>query len=352
MTTNKKEYEVHLNLKADEVYMAATDPDFIINKLKGIYQGKCLHSSFISEIKKITRHSDMYCSKSRDDGSSDMDIIFEADAITYTNGDIISGCQIKTVESTGQILCRKDHTVARLEINRLVQSMGDNALIPVLVKSAYYQIGKAEITVGGEIFTPSSETIIYQLIADTPTADLILMLQQLTAKIDEKRVQIKNAPKPARDFFTDLFTPLKKQAPIPKKLVVDLQSLISTSGGITKWIVQHPTLYGTGQVYEINESDIPTWAHPVKGGTEKKKPNGKKEIPKEPKKEKDKIPKDKPLKDETKILSDGYSITLYRLLSEYLTHLQLIYEHTVLFPTQADIKKNQKCWIFYEKRKY
>jgi hypothetical protein len=314
-----KEYEIHLNIDADEVYLGLSNPDFILNKLVKKYQGRCLNSSLITKITKIIKQSDIYCSKSRYDGSSDMDVRFEAEAIVYLQNSIIVGAEIKKVESTGQIICYAEHTVIRLEVNRLVQSLGEGAIIPVKVHNASYTLGKPEVTVTGEAYIPNNSFTIYSVSHVNITSDMKAQFDLLRSKIDE---ELKYEPSKTRDFFVDLFYMYKsKQTPKLPKGIKKLSVFDLLDNDEINFVMKHPTLMDQSQLYAVDTSIMEAG------------------------------PNSTPLLDKKynmKMVVERYDVIIYDMLREYLDYLIMIRQHTEMYP---EPKVHKRTWDFYLKRK-
>lgn len=314
-----KEYEVHMNLTATEVYTGLIDSLFLLNKIKKMYEGRCLNSTLITKINKISQQSDVYCSKNDNIGSSELDIRFEADAVVFNDGNIIPNCEIKTIETTGQIICLAPNVVIRLEINRLIQSLGPESKIPVKVNNSSYQFGRREITVNGEAyFHPQNEYIIYQVKFDdnkTFSQESSEQFQILTDKIKE---EIKSIPKSTNySYFVDLFYPLNKVSEEKHK---DLISILEYADYIKQdnFVFKHPTVNeSTGKIYVMQDR-----------------------------------PSEKFTKDyEVSFVIEKADTVIYQMLREYLNYLIMLRKYSELYDTKEKLDTNKKVWKLYKMKK-
>lgn len=322
-----KEYEIHLNLTAAEVYTSAADNNYLLSKIRNLYDGRCLASTLITSILRIIRQSDIYCTKSKNDGSYEMDMVFEAEAIIYNAGNIISDCVIKKVETTGQIICVSDYAVIRLDINRLVQSIGEGGRIPVLVHSSSYTFGKREITVTGETyFHPQREFVLYKLMGDIP-AEAKMQFKILEDKIAEEVAWAAGLDKDERkqyDYFASLFYPWKTVKPINDKKLIVASILTCKDDMQINYIAKHPIQdEASGSVLIIPEDvALEGPKHPLLGS--------------------DYI---------VKFIVDKRDKIMYTLLVEYLNYLSMLKEYCTLYNTPEKLKSNQRAWDLYLKRK-
>lgn len=349
-----KQCEVHLNIPACEVYSGITNPDFIKNKLIEIYEGRCFNSCLIHKITKVIEHSDYYCTKSRDDGSSDIDVLFETEAFTFTKGTILSGCEIAKIETTGQLICMLPNAVLRIGVNRVIQNLGEKSYIPIVVSDASYPICKNKVTIIGEVYSPQTEIKIYKLTNQKLSEN---DLKQLTYHIDsikselslidtliqaddkeekdeekdendkkskkektdkkekdekdksKKEKKEKNKNKQAFDYFSELFYPYKKQLKLNTTPILNL-----LEENLPECIISHPA--AISDVICSSEKELV-------------KIIGK--------------------NDKVLIVNENALLTFQQLLFNYLNKLILIRNHVELFPDYKE--RNKKVWQYYENRK-
>lgn len=343
-----KLYEVKLNITAEELYQGLLDESFIINKVKRLYEGKCLFSALILKVNRILKQSGFYCSKSRNDGSSDIDVSFEADALVYQNGNIIVGCEIKHIDRSGQIICDAPHAIIQLERDRRIQGLGMGKTIPVIVERASYSIGKSQITVTGVPYFHSFDFILHQVkdldISKIP-ADDIMVLRKLEENIQKERDLVKTLDKKQYEYFNNLFYPFKGN---PEKLMkekyhdkIELINLMDSLKLLTEpkktptpknkqkkdespiFLMRHPILIKSEPLaFSINPSFF-------RGGAPK-----------------------------VKLLSGDYNITvetsdyvsvMNTMLDDYYNYLKMIRMHVERY--SDDVKKNEKVWNLYQRRK-
>ena len=289
-----KEYEVHMNLEAGEAYGASDE--YLLEKIKKFYDGRCYNSSYVTSVRRIVRKSDIYCTKNKNDGSSELDIIFEADALIYVTGTIVPDCEIKHIDANGQIICALPNVAIRLDVNRMMQSLGPGAKIPVMIHQASYSIGKHEISILGEAYVPPNKPytyIIYELIGDFVIAKLQPLLDQVT-KLDNS-------------YFLDLFS----YGPKTKKggKSVPLSDVIKTytDGKKTKKYLYRSPIMPQGEAVYSDTIDV----------------------------HKD----DKP-----KYVQENVTVVLYTLLREYVNFQNFIQKYNEIYDTKEKIASNSKVW--------
>ena len=363
-----KLYEVKLNISAVELYQGLLDDSFLLNKVRHLYEGKCLFSSLILTIRGIPKKSGFYCSKSRNDGSTDIDLCFEAESLVYQKGDIIVGCEIKHIDRSGQIICSAPHAIIQLERDRRIQGLGMGKTIPVMVERAGYSIGKSQITVTGIPYFHSSDFILYQVKnidnAQIPGDD-IMVLQKLADNIKAEVDLVKILDTKQYEFFNKLFYPFKGDPDKRKNekyhdqiKLVDLMDFIDKLPDIkakkpkppkpeTKTSIKSPKPTKTKTSKKKGGDDVMfLMRHPVLLKSESMA------FSVDPSFFRGTAPKVKLLSEDYNIIveTDDYVSVLYTLLSDHYNYLKMIRLHCEFY-TEEKLKQNDKVWNLYQTRK-
>lgn len=329
-----KEYEVILNLSATELYRKIDD--IILEKLTNIFQNKCEKNSLIIKILKIIKRSGVYMTKTRLDGSGDVNVQFSAEAIVYNENDILTNCEVTRIEKGNKIICKHPYAIAIIRGSNILQSLTEKQKIIVLVQNVRYLKNKDKIIVVGVPYTISNKFTIYATIPKISNTEDIIILNKKIKEIDEEFKLYEKANKKMVKFFNDLFYPYKKTISLEqlthqssKIKVLDFynfsQQIIKKDTSISKiYIFRHPIIEkNTTNAFEVNEKDFESG------------------IP-------GKILDTKLFKIE--IVEENITSVLLKLLNDYLSFIRMINELTEIY-SENEIESHKNLWDTYNRYK-
>jgi len=184
----------------------------LLKKLNERYQNKCFSSMLILKVTEILRYSNFIMVTDRLDGGAYADVQFKVEGIILTKGEVLQGCKVINVTSSGIII---NHTYA---VGMMTQDKYKKAFsivkkdqnVPVIVDDATYNVGKSQITISCKPYTPQlfNDTVytITNIIspADTEKLDLIL-----NALADEEKLHANFKKNESYGFFKNLMYPYK-----------------------------------------------------------------------------------------------------------------------------------------------
>jgi hypothetical protein len=208
----KKVYETIINLTACEMYQ---DIDTVImTYLKKFFEGKCRENSFVIEIEKIIKRSACMMAKSRLDGSGDVNVQFQAQALIYNKDDILPCCEILRTEKAQQIICKYgDNTVILVRGMNIFQSLKPGQFIGILIREVSYLRERDKITIYGIPYTYPRDFTIYGINepADNMSDEDRAILNMKQADVFEEMSKINNLDKQIREKLAAIYYPYKKK---------------------------------------------------------------------------------------------------------------------------------------------
>ena len=338
----KKQYEVIVNLSAGESYTGDIDA-VVMSKLRK-YEGRCLSSSMVEKITRIVTRSMWMPDAELADGSGNINVIFEADAIIYHEGDIITNCTVNHIERTGDgrlgLICQTVHAAVHIRGNTSLRDVQTGQIIPIKVNTVRYSKGQKSITINATPYFQSMEFFLVKTNIDPSAArqEDVETLQILLEQQAEMKKKLDSAEPKLVKFFTDTFHPFKDdkiKTPAKfseKSIIAESKRLVDSLGKESKaaenivFSVRHPQHAREGvDFFHIEEGFF-------KG-----------ELPK--------IELLNPKSYQIKIVSASYTRILISYLQEHISYLNMIYEMTQLYDTEEKRKKHKNIWAIYDRLK-
>jgi hypothetical protein len=208
-----KQYETIVNLSPVENYSSNSDL-VIINKLRKVFEGKCYKSSLICKIIRIVRRGWIKPAQNLTDGSSDVNVTFEAESIIYNENDIITDCVVKNVERSGELICKSEYAAIHIRGNVMLRGIQTGQIIPVRVVSVRYSVGKDNITINGTPYFHPMTFFLYKtdITPGKVPTEVIELLRSLHTKAQEAENRFGDLDPKLRKFFTETFYPFIESA--------------------------------------------------------------------------------------------------------------------------------------------
>src|SRR5271170_3359885 len=128
-----KEYEIKLNVTPVDQYTATfTDDKYLLEHLKEKFENRCMDMTYVVAIKGILSRSMMTIDKSDLAGGAYIHVRFHAEAIVFSPGSILVGCEVINVERNEMIVCKYDNAIVRIKGNKnFSPSEGDLVIVRV-----------------------------------------------------------------------------------------------------------------------------------------------------------------------------------------------------------------------------
>ena len=341
----KKQYEVIVNLNAIETY--AGDMDAVIMDKLRRYEGKCLRSSMIETIIRIIRRSMWMPAQNLADGSGNVNVIFEATAIIYSEGDIITDCVVDNIERTAEgrlgLICSTDHAAVHIRGNTNLRGVQTGQTIPIKVNTVRYSKGQRSITINATPYFQTTEFFLFRTDIDPAASnqeDLEVLRTLLEKQVESQKAVTEDEAKLVK-FFTSTFHPFKNMGKVKAPAKFNTQSIIDESKRLVDSIgkeakpaskimysIRHPQHSRDGlEFFHVEESTL-------------KKEAGKTELLN---------PRSKIYK--IKIVRENYARILIAYLQEHISYLNMIHEMTQLYNTEEKRKKHKNIWAIYDRLK-
>jgi hypothetical protein len=339
----KKQYEIIVNLTAAETYSGDID-SIVMDKLRK-YEGKCLSSSMVEKITRIIQRSMWTPAQNLADGSGNINVIFEAVAIIYTEGDIVTNCIVDNIERTeGRLgfICRTDHAAVHIRGNTNLRGIQPGQIIPIRVNTVRYSKGQQSITINATPYFQTMEFFLYKTDIDPSTVNQedLEVLRNLLEQQAEAEKTLKEDEAKLVKFFQSTFHPFKSdkiKSPAKfnnKSIVAEAKRLVDTigkevkSGSSVMYSIRHPQhTRDSVDFFHVSESDL-------------KKEAGKTELLN---------PKSKIYR--IKIVRENYARILIMYLEEHISYLRMIHEMTKIFNTEEKRKNHKNIWAIYDRLK-
>ena len=182
----------------------------LLKKLNERYQNKCFASLLILNVTEIIRYSNFIMVTDRLDGGAYADVQFKVEGIILTKGEVLQGCKVINVTSSGIIINHK-YAVGMLTQDKYKKAFSivkKDQYVPVIVEDATYNVGKSQITISCKPYTPQpfNDTIynINAIISPADTEKLDLILTDLD-KEEKQHEDIKKTE--SYTFFKKLMYP-------------------------------------------------------------------------------------------------------------------------------------------------
>ncbi len=211
MTVVRKIIETTVDLfKSVDIY-AADVKKMITEKLIQRYVGKCFQSMLIQSITNIIRYSDTYLVDNRLDGAAYIDVQFEAEGLVFVKGEVLHGCKVVDITTTGVIVSHK-YAGGLLQSDpkkQVIKIIKKDQLIPVIIQAARYTPNQNQITIRGIPYvTMDPSNVFYNITevlspADTDKVDALL------AELSEEMKLHSGMTSKSYEFFKELVYPYK-----------------------------------------------------------------------------------------------------------------------------------------------
>ena len=186
----------------------------LIKVLKNMFEGKCFESSYILNVNRIIKSSEIYMSDNLD-GSASCCCSFECEVFVYIKGEIITGCHIQRIESGGQTYAESKYCSLQFKQDPALAIYKENYIVPAIVDKIRYYPNQDKISIGALPFTPIfTPLIIYKITTPLSESDeedrCISMIYKNISIYEAKIKAFSNVEKNSYEFFKNLLYPFKK----------------------------------------------------------------------------------------------------------------------------------------------
>jgi hypothetical protein len=312
----------------DNMSLSADIDSVIIDILIQRFKKKCFNSSFILDIIRIIRKSDIIYSKHKQDASACVTVMFEVEVIIIKKYDILHNCSVKKIDEKGNFICKNEHSSIYINSHPSLQTIKINQVIVVIAGIIDYDVFKPEMSIKGLPFIPiinKSLDVVYKLTVPQDTPLIVSKLEELESVMDLS----KNYDKLVLKFFHEVLYPYKTQEEYKK--IQKSDSLISVTKlsfkkGKTVFISRSPYV-PLNTLTIINHTDIKT-----------EDPLEYKEL--------------QVLKKTNQLVSDeDYDMIISSIIHEHIEYFHSIYKLAEVYNTMDIVKKNNNLWDIYIKHR-
>jgi hypothetical protein len=338
----KKQYEVIINLNAIETYSGDMD-SIIMDKLRR-FEGKCLRSSMVEQVQRIIKRSMWMPAQNLADGSGNINVIFEAIAVIYNEGDIITNCVVDNIERTeGRLglICQTDHAAVHIRGNTNLRGVQAGQTIPIKVNTVRYSKGQQSITINATPYFQSMEFYLFKTDIDPSAANQedLEVLKTLLEQQAEAQKNIKGSEPKLVKFFTETFHPFKNMGKIKTPSKTAVKSIVDEAKRFVDTINKDAkssskVVYSVRHPQHTRESL--DFFHMEEGFFKGDAPKTELLNPKAY---------------QIKIVRENYAHILIAYLQEHISYLNMIYEMTQLYNTEDKRKKHKNIWAIYDRLK-
>ena len=349
-----KEYETKINLSATEMFSGIlSDDNYIMNFLRKQFEGRCMDSSFVTNIKSIKARSLVSIDKNDLGGRGSICVVFRAEAVVYPPNSVIVGAQVASIERDGRIMCKYDNALIHLRGDRkFAPAKGD--LIPVLVLRTGYPVGSDNMSIAAQpyLIAPTFNMRLTQ--TENLTDEERDLISRKLVEIADSEKLFQTLPASTRQFFEALFYPYndpelyatvktgkpdkpdkpdKLKSPFESVDIIALANKAVTSATVSDVKVPRPKT-GEPTVFSRHSAitKSSTLALQIDIATVKLLPTG-------PWTDRTKI--------EVKLTAAAYADMIIEFLDDYCTWLNLIIDCCGVYNTEAIRKSHNKLWTIY-----
>jgi hypothetical protein len=195
----------------DEIYTLDAKA-LLLKKLNERYQNKCFSSLFILQVTEILRYSSFIMVTDRLDGGAFVDVRFKVEGIILTKGEVLQGCKVINVSSSG-IIVSHQYAVGMLTQDKYKKAFSlikKDQLVPVIIDDSTYNPGKSQITIACKPYTPQPlNDVIYNITSIISPADTEKLDNILNDLAKEEKLHEPIKKTESYSFFKNLMYPLK-----------------------------------------------------------------------------------------------------------------------------------------------
>lgn len=319
-----KIYETVLNISAAEMYSGDIE-SVILNKLRLRFENKCGQNSLITSIDRVVKRSKIRQVKWASDGSGVVNVQFEASAVVYNEGDVLTGCEIQRIEKN-TILCKHETAIITIKASGVLRSLRVGQKILIRISTINYINGREKITIHGTPWSyPFRPVDIYVVDNVSLSPEDTSVLQRKIYEIDEEMKLRAEIDKAQFKYFNDVFfagDSKKDLATFGVDIVEYVRDLVTkkkkTSGVC---ITRHPNIdKTTPMVYMVSKSE-----------------------------DSGKLPES--MLSGARIINQSAKYALLVVLEDILRYNQMIREMISVYPTEKDIDQHANLWAIYAELK-
>jgi hypothetical protein len=299
-----------------------TSPNIIEQIVTNRYERRCYRGCFILKITQIRKTGECIITQDGEPKFGTIPVIFEAQCLVYSVGEIVNGCVVKNRDPNGLLVCQTEYAAIMLMPGaQPTESITKDQIISVQVAAAKYSIGSDRVALCATLYLPNSAAVLYKIVPDTRvdvgelTADVMTRIAEEEAELESLRSSR------AWTFFDTLLYPFKipQATPAGAKLI-DMKTLTA------------PTTSLASFVYLSRDPAVRASTPSVCAYTGDKKIVG--ELARE---------------------SIGHKITFPNLvllfLEQYCAHLRTLREMTAIYSDEKVFESHRNLWRIFQKVK-
>jgi hypothetical protein len=197
--------ESKLDIVDTNIIFCTNHNEMLLKLLRDKYNKRCFKSTFIINIERIVRRSNICCKGKVLDGTFYVDVLFEASCLVYEKGDIIQKCKI--VEITDKKISAKSEFASLSVVNTTnIDIFKENEEIPVIVSLVRYMIFDTEVSISAVPLVPiPKDIVLFKLEEEKGGANDIV--DNIIKDIVALKTRLGKCDKRVSKFFRELIYP-------------------------------------------------------------------------------------------------------------------------------------------------
>jgi len=196
--------------------IAYAQQDNLLAVLKLKFEKRCYHACYILTINRIIKRSECVILQEDHPDAGVVHVVFEAEVLVYSHGEVITGCQVIERCAQGIIVCSTPHAYILMASDgkRGLESITKGQLIPCIVGAIRYDIGSTAISISARAHTLESirKSTIYHITGDIDKHALANIRGILSAEQE----RLAKMPRELVAKFSELMYPYNKPPAIAK----------------------------------------------------------------------------------------------------------------------------------------
>lgn len=315
-----KVYETIINMTATEMYSGDIDA-VILGKLQQRFNGKCEQNSLIIDVNRIVKRSKIQIAKNQLDGIGNLNVQYEATAMVFMPGEILTGCKIQRIEASN-IFCSHPQAVVSIKASGLLRSLRVGQMISVRINSVSYIKGREKLSCIGSPYSypfKQVDVLVVDPGAIITTENTEILRRKLYEVEEEFKLRQQADPKLIK-FFSDTFYPFKQFKSEDFKGLVDAvdycrKILDKPPASSETCIIRSPRIDKSTRfiiIYDLDHID------------------------------------DLGLKEfDIQLVKEDFTAAMLIVLNDILNYGRMIREMTDVYPTEKDIDQHSNLWTIY-----
>lgn len=209
----------------DPIAFALEGENAVRNMLERKFVGRCYARCYIMSIDEILRQSECRVNTDGRNTFGQINVQFAVSAITYTMGEVINGCTIKSKDKGSFITCSTEHANIYLDTNKILEAIPIGAKISVRIIDSEYRINADKISINAIPFTFIVTPTAYNIGSVNTEIDQVEAARYLEM-IETEEKKFNALPKAIREYYSELLYPKKTMSPRQDVKTVPIRDIL------------------------------------------------------------------------------------------------------------------------------